>query len=139
MKLFGWICAGLVALALLIGGSYAYRYYMAPVKGVVGAEETLESAGKRISSYDSFFDLCANAQTMQGNIKDQEFNLSKLDMKTDPELYKITLTNVTGMKSRLRDVVNQYNANSQKEYTTARFKSSNLPSRLNADQPITCR
>src|SRR3546814_2987104 len=60
--------AVIATVAVTAAGSWAWRYYTAEIRGVVGAEERIQSAPSRIAAYDRFFDLCAAIQGHEGTI-----------------------------------------------------------------------
>ena len=135
MKQFlAWIVLGVFLLMVLVGGNWAYRYFTAPIEGTVNAEQYIESAGNRISTYEEFYGLCSSAQAMQDNIAFQKEMMQ--DMDKESSTYERTLITVSGMNARLNQMVREYNSASNQEYTSARFKSKSLPDSLVASQPI---
>lgn len=118
---------GVVGIMVTISmSSLAYRYFTADVKGTVDAEEQISSGGNRVQEYEKFFRLCENAQNMKGNLQTQKELLNVAE--TSRERANIR-TNIAGINATIRKNVNQYNSMS-KQYTTDRFKDSNLPARL---------
>lgn len=118
---------GVVAVMVAVSmSSLAYRYFTADIKGTVDAEEQISSGGNRVQEYEKFFRLCENAQNMKGNLQTQKELLE--DAETSRERANIR-TNIAGINATIRKNVNQYNSMS-KQYTTDRFKDSNLPARL---------
>jgi len=128
----------LLVIALAIAASLgilAWRYYTADIKGIVDAQEQITSGANRIQEYERFFDLCAEAQTMQSSLEAQRSLLESTD--DDKEKRRVN-ANIAGMTAQLYRIVNQYNSNASKDYTAARFHSSDLPWKLSVNQPILC-
>lgn len=124
-----------VALIALTAFGYGYRYFMAPIKGKVAAEEQLESASSRIQRYDHFFDLCASVQRHKAQLAAQK---ERLESEPEGKFKSRVRANIAGIRSQIAGSVAQYNADSAKSYTAARFKASNLPYQLTTDGETTC-
>lgn len=136
MKVLGIAVSFIFIITAITAGSLAYRYYMAPVHGKVNAEVQIESAPSRIQKYEHFFNLCAQVQTMKASIAAQRDLLDPAE--TTKERSRIR-ANLAGMTAQLARYVNQYNADSQKNYTKARFKDSSLPYTLSVDGKTFCQ
>lgn len=126
---------GLLALVVLISATWAFRYLTAPIRGSVNAEEQLESAASRIARYDYFFDLCASVQRQKAQLAAQKERLSS---EPDGKIKSRVRANIAGIKSQVAGSVAQYNAESAKSYTSARFKASNLPYQLTVEGETQC-
>lgn len=126
----------ILILAALIGGTWAYRYYTAEVRGVVGAEEKIQSSGNRIDKYNKFFDTCAKAQEYQDKIQIQ---LDQLKNADGDQANKIQ-TRISGLKGMFSNTVRSYNQDARKNYTSGQFRSSKLPYQLPTDweQNVVC-
>lgn len=135
-NVFVWAIVGIISITLLTAGGWAYRYYTAPIEGIVGAQEQIESSSNRISTYEEFYGLCADSRTLQQNIQSQKDLLSNLEKGTVD--YSHTLKNISGMQAQLHRYVNDYNSMSNQSYTAAKFKSEGLPRTLKSDNLITC-
>lgn len=93
-------------------------------------EQTKASGSFRIYSYEHFFELCVSAQNKEQTVKALEEEL-----KTNPSEARVEQINVdiTANKIAREESINQYNADAHKENTIGQFKSSNLPTELNAN------
>lgn len=126
----------LVVMAISVAG-WAWRYFTAAPKGIVEAEEQINSGNNRIQNYDHFFDMCSAIQTNKNQLRTQKDMLEMAESADERERIRAT---IAGVKSQLNRNVNQYNADSHKEYTQARFKDASLPYEINASQEIiTCK
>lgn len=122
------------AVALLVGGGWAYRYATAPVTGAIDAREQIFRGSNRISRHDEFYNLCATAQTQQTMLSNHESDLQFAESNEERERIR---RNINGVRAQLHRTVNQYNA--RNSYTRGRFLASNLPYQLNAEGTITCQ
>lgn len=125
----------LIVIAAIVSAVWAIRYFTAETRGIITAEEQIESAPSRITRYEHFFDLCAAAQSMQHALKAQEERLQHAS--SDKEASRIR-SNVAGIKSNLARTINQYNSEASQDYTSGRFKASNLPWQLSHEGEIKC-
>lgn len=132
--IIGSVVGIIVLIIALSMGKLAYRYFTADVKGTVDAEERISSGANRVQEYEKFFTLCTNTNNMKGNIETQEMLLE--DAETAKERSRLR-SNVAGMTAALRKNVSDYN-NMSKQYTTERFKDSNLPAKLDVDGNTYC-
>lgn len=121
-----WIVAGIVALALVVVGAYAVRYYSADVRGRIDANETIKSGANRIAQYDYFFALCAAVQDAEAALAAQQALLS-----VDPEDKRV-LANIAGITAARASLINEYNVRAAREYTSGQFRDSELPYQLSA-------
>lgn len=95
--------------------------------GKGNAEIEINSAGSRIVNYNHYFDLCVSVQNAEASIDSQA---ELLKNTTDPLSKDRINANLAAQQNVRAAGINQYNADSAKEYTEARFKASNLPYRL---------
>lgn len=108
----------------------------APFRGEVEKNERIEADGDyRIAAYDQFYDMCTDAQSLQGQIENQEGQIAST---SDPEVKERLQMGKLGMEQQLESVVNKYNNQSQQDYTKGQFKDSNLPYELDTEQEIEC-
>ena len=128
--------AGVTAIALLVGGGWAYRYATAPVSGAIESREQIFRGSNMISRHDEFYSLCATAQTQQTMLSNHQSDLQHA--VSDEERQRIR-RNINGVQAQLHRTVNQYNADARNSYTRGRFLASNLPYQLNAEGVITCQ
>lgn len=126
-KIVGIVVVVIVLMGLISLGSLAWRYMTAELKGRVGAEEQLESAPSRIANYEHFFDLCASIQRKEAKIIAQTDNLELAE--ADKERRRIR-QNIAALKGARAGDIARYNADASKQYTRARFLSSDLPYRI---------
>ena len=137
MKKGLWIVLGVVCLLGLIFGSWAWRYYTAPIKGRVTAQEQIQSGQNRIQKYNKFYDMCARAQSLTDKLDAQQEQLE--NTKEEDRKSRIR-TRIAGLKGEFSRVVRQYNADARKSYTAGQFRSSDLPYQLSTDyeEEIVC-
>jgi hypothetical protein len=129
--LFGLGIAYYIGFALVIAATcaavFGIRWLTAPARGKLQAREQIQSGANRIQAYNHFFDLCASVQTAEGAIAASEDELAAATTAEDKSRIN---TNITAQKITRLDAVNQYNADAQKDYTTAFMLSIKLPTRL---------
>lgn len=119
------VVGGIFLLVVIAGASWGWRYFTAPVRGIVDAEEQIESSGSRIYRYEQFFDLCAVVQAHEDKLDSQRLLLKELPVDSDQR--SMTLTNIAGIEAQRANSIREYNANARKVYTDARFLDSTLP------------
>lgn len=115
---------GIGVLLLLIGGIWAFRYFTAPVRGIVGAYEQIQSGAMRISSYNYFFNLYASIQSYDISLAALQEQLGQVTSVSERERILATIAGLKGQKAR---AIAQYNADARKEYTIGQFRDVNLP------------
>lgn len=136
-KVAGYIVVGLLGAAALKGASMAYTYFTAPVKGIVEAEQIINDGQNRINEYEYFFDMCSTIQSDKQALDTQRRLLENAESADERERVR---SNIAGIEAQLHRNVNQYNADSTKEYTAARFKDNSLPYTISAEQEfISCK
>jgi len=137
LKVGGWIIVGLLVLVLMSGAGLAWRYFTAPVKGIVDAEEQINQGSNRIQKYNHFFDLCSTIQSDKMTLETQRSLLESAE--GDKERARVR-ANIAGIEAQMNRNANQYNVDARKEYTAARFKSSDLPYQIDTTQEyISCK
>lgn len=122
-----WGLVGVAALIALSFAGWAWRYYTAPIRGAVNAEQQIESAPNRIQKYEHFFDLCASVQSKERKIDAQQELLEAAETSSERARVRANVAALKGMRGEL---IARYNAEASKSYTAARFHASNLPDRL---------
>lgn len=125
------ISAGLFILALIFFsmtsvGVNLWRYHMAPFFGMVDAEVQIESGANRRYTYDHFFNLCAAVRSTEAKIDEQRTLLASAPEANQAMIY----TNIAGLTSARANYIEEYNADANKAYTSARFLSDQLPRQL---------
>lgn len=123
MKYAGYGLLGLIAIAVLVVGIWAIRYYTAEPRGKVGAEEHIQSAPFRIEAYNRFFDMCVRVQELQAKLDAQHDQLASASEDAAERI----MTNITGLRGEYERAVRQYNADARKDYTVGQFRDRNLP------------
>ena len=126
------VVIGVIAVVLIAGlivGVWAWRYNTAEVKGVIDAREDIMSGENRIDKYNYFFDLLAAIKGYEGQIDFQYQELTGLNPESpnywdDESRIKNQITGVRGAHKRCSE---EYNFNSQKDYTSGQFRDSDLP------------
>lgn len=115
----------IVAITIAIGlslGTLAYRYFTAEVRGVVGAEEQIEGASSRIQRYQEFFNLCQSIQAKEDAIDNIKANATMSESGQGAA--------ITANQNSRASLISEYNSKSSQSYTSARFKASDLPYRI---------
>lgn len=135
MKIFLASLGLIIGLAVLVGGGWAIRYYTAEVRGVVGAEEQIQSAPSRIANYNYFFDLCAAIQGHEASLGAQARQLDQVT--TERERNRI-LANIAGLEGQRARSIARYNQDARKEYTRGQFRDSQLPYQLSEGADTSC-
>lgn len=121
------LVAALMLVVLGTLGTYAWKYFMAPVAGKANAEWKIESADSRIGNYEKYFDQCAAIQGYEASIAVQQEALLAM---TDPADKSRTQTVIAGIKAQRSRAIAQYNADVRKAYTAGRFKDASLPQQI---------
>lgn len=135
MKVLVGAVVVLLLLSLLSAGGWAWRYYTAEVRGVVDAEEQIESAGSRVQFYNHFHDMCSSIKTSKQALATQ---YKMLGLSEGGKESVRVRANIAGLEATVASRVNQYNADSAKGYTAARFKDNSLPHRVSVDGTTHC-
>mgnify|MGYP006274476823 CR=1 FL=1 len=130
MKYVGIGLIGILGLVLLIGGGWAFRYYTAEMRGTIEAEEDIQSADYRVYSYDHFFNMYADIQAFDDQIKNQEELIETL---TDEEEIQRYRKNINALKNQKAAVVREYNADARREETAGQFRDDGLPYQIELD------
>lgn len=131
-SILGLIVAILIITGLTVGGIYLFGTVSnktANFRGNVGVKnKTLADPNYRIANYNQFFDTCAQVQTMETRIQTARDALAH-DQKGSFDAYR-DRQNLDAAIAQRAELINQYNADSAKSYTTAQMKASSLPPRL---------
>lgn len=129
---------GIVAIILICIFSFGLLSNgTANFRGNVAKNNLTKANGQyRISSYETFFGLCASAQTDQQNIPLDQQALAT-DIKGTQQ-YVIDRQTLIAIESDLNRTINTYNATSSEAGTVAQFKASSLPPQLSRNQEIKC-
>lgn len=120
---------GVIAVVLLLSaGGWAWRYYTAEVRGVVDAEEQIQSGDNRIQNYNWFFEMCHTVISYRDRIQNQE---KRLEYDIEAKEAERVRANIAGLRSQQARAVQKYNARARQEYTAGQFKSADLPYEIN--------
>jgi|SRR6478609_2501924 len=122
--------AVLCIFALCVGVWY-FQVRTSDIKGRGDAEIQINSADNRIATYNHFFDLCVSVKDAEVGI---DSTTQQLQTTSDPRTKDRLNTNLTALQVTRAQGINQYNSDSLKGYTDARFKAMNLPYQL-SDEP----
>lgn len=114
----------LLIICAVIAGVYVYRYNMAKVEGIVGAQEQIQSAPMRISAYNYFFDLYGAIKSYDASLKALNENLAAVSSEGERERILATIAGLKGQKAR---ATQQYNMDAKKSYTVGQFRDWQLP------------
>lgn len=127
MKALLWIVGVVCLFVALVGSGLVIRYWLAGPAGAVDAVEQIQSGANRISAYNHFFDLCAGVRADEIALEAQSM---LRDVTTDPFQLTRVNTNMTGLQGHRAGLIEEYNANARKDYTSGQFRDSDLPYRL---------
>lgn len=139
MRTFGIIAISVLALVLLVGGGWAFKYFTADIRGAVDQrEQTIADGQYRIAAYESFYDKCAAIQAKEDQIK----QTSEREVSSDDSASGFTASQKESILLALRnsraEMVRSYNADARKEDTRANFLASDLPYRLDVNSETFC-
>lgn len=125
------IVVGSILLILaLSAGIWGFRYATAGVRGQIEAREEIQSADYRIYSYDHFYNLYANVQSYEDQIRNQRNLMETLEDEEEIARYR---QNVNALMNQRASVVRQYNADVRKEGTRGQFLADDLPRQIGID------
>lgn len=121
------IVLGFVALVALIWSiAFGFSWLTAGPNGKLQARQQIQSGAFRIEAYDHFFNLCQSVQTDEAALQAQ---YQELNGATGDDKERIK-ANIAGITADRASAINEYNADSTKDYTVGQFKASKLPYRL---------
>jgi len=129
-RTFVWIAAVVVLIGVIGGGIWLFTVVTAPVTGAGNAFRQQQGANNRIAAQQRFEELIADI-----NQSDAKLDQAAADLKANPT-DQVTRANYTGLKNHCLDTVGLYNAEARK-YTAAQFRASDLPERINPNDPET--
>lgn len=125
------VVAGVIfLLVLLITGGWAFRYFTADVRGQVDMQEEVMSGEFRQMSYEHFYNLYANVQAFEDQIRNQQSLMESLEDEEELARYR---RNVNALRNQRASVVRQYNADVRKEGTRGQFLANDLPREIDID------
>lgn len=144
-KILSWIegnpgKATLIGIAFIVAFPFAALEFRARTAGFVGsriAESTIESAASRIANYEHFYDLCASIEGYEDQLETLEAQLESTDPDDSREVNRLR-SSIAGLEGQRARAISQYNADSSKDYTAARFKASDLPWSLSTEKETVC-
>ena len=116
----------LVVMALVIGGTWAYKWYTAPIRGKIEMREQIQGKDFRRYSYEHFYDLYASYESYKDSLQAQYQVLETAEGNQENRVRQ----NIAALKSQMARVREEYNADSRKAKTAGQFKSWDLPKRL---------
>lgn len=120
---------GLVLIAAIAIGFWAFRVATSDVKGSGDAEIRKNSATNRIAAQERFEQLHAEIIA-----SDQRIDVLADAVKADPSY--TNQTNLTGATTFCLSVVADYNAEARK-FTAQEFRAADLPAQIDAIDPAT--
>lgn len=127
---------GFLVLCLVVGliGVYGFGWFQretANYRGETQAiEQTKANADFRLNSYNLFFDLCGDVQSLEDRIGYAESKAAATGT-TDAQ------TELDALRSRRSQLVREYNAKASRDFTEGQFLSTNLPYRLDINNKET--
>lgn len=128
LSILGGVGAFLVALVLIVGGVWAFRWYTAEFRGKLDAREEILSGASRISAYNHFFNLCSSVQANEASLDALRDELAATEPGSKD--YSRVLSNITGVRAARGRAIAQYNADAAKNYTVGQFRDLDLPYEL---------
>jgi len=128
-----------VVIGVMSFGSWGWQYYTAEIRGTVEAEQQIESVESRIGNYEFFYDLCHSIKAHDRRIEIQKDRLksSQEGNADDRELSRIR-SNIAGIQSVRESAIQRYNSSARQQYTSGRFRASDLPYQINPTKQINC-
>lgn len=124
-------------IALLIGAWFLATQFQRGTADYRGdtdlIEDTQANADFRRTAYESFFDKCAAVQTTEARILALQ---AEAETASEARAEEIAATITANQAQRAR-LINEYNADAAKDWTSGQFQASNLPYRLDANQETT--
>ena len=127
MRVFGYIMLVLLLIATASAGGWAIRYYTAAPKGIITAQEQIQSAPSRIGAYNYFFDLCS---AIQANEVQLDALYAEREVVTTDRNRSRVNASITGVTAERGRGIARYNTDARKDYTIGQFRDSNLPYQL---------
>lgn len=109
------------ALALMVAGGFAYRYFIAPVRGTVEQQEITNRGQYRIQAYEQFYRWDEEVISIQNKLT---------AYPTQRPLNERERTECRGLLHRRADIVNDYNAAARAELTRGKWQAPELPEKL---------
>lgn len=113
--------AGVVVLALMVAGGFAYRYFIAPVRGAVEQQEITNQGQYRIQAYEQFYRWDEEVISIQNKLAAYPNTRS---------LNERERTECRGLLHRRADIVTDYNAAARAELTRGKWQAPELPEKL---------
>lgn len=133
-----WIAAGIAGIALIFAlwfGGIIFSNKTANFRGNASViNKTRANGNYRIAAYDHFYDLCASVQNQEVTIEAQKAELATNPSKDRKEQIN---ANLSALAANRGELINQYNADARKNYTSGQFKSSDLPFHLDSTEAQT--
>lgn len=129
-KIVLYAILGFLGIAVLVVGSWWIRYATAEVRGRIEAREQIQSADYRIFSYDHFFNLYADVQAFEDQIRNQRAIVADLSEEEEIARYR---RNINALLNQRASVIRQYNADARKEGTRGQFRADQLPYQIDIE------
>lgn len=120
----------ILALVVLVAGGWAFRYYTADVRGQIEMQEEVMSGEFRQMSYDHFYNLYADIQAFEDQIRNQEEILETAEGE-EAQRYR---RNINALRNQRAAVIRQYNADVRKEGTRGQFRANDLPTSISIEE-----
>lgn len=140
MKAVGiWVAAILGGIALIIGLFFATGWFSiatSDFRGEVDKHNKVEANGDyRIAAYDHFYDTCAAVRS-----KETTISYLRVEATTATGSRKTQIEGaITANQIARNELINQYNVDARKSYTSGQFKASDLPYQLDQEsEQSTC-
>ena len=127
MRVFRFVMLALLLIAIASVGGWVVRYYTAAPKGIITAQEQIQSAPSRIGAYNYFFDLCSAVQANEAQLDALYAERGVVTTDRDRSRVNASITGVTAERGR---GIARYNTDARKDYTIGQFRDSDLPYQL---------
>lgn len=118
-----------LGIAILIVGGWAYRYYTAPIRGQIEQREEVQSGDYRLYSYEHFYNMYANIQAYEDQIRNQQEMLETVE-GDEAARYR---QNINALKNQRASAIREYNSDARKEESRGQFRSDDLPYQIDIE------
>lgn len=124
------VAGGAMAILVLWGSVWGFRWLTAGPAGALGARETILSGEFRVAAYQHFFNLCAAIQGLEASLDAQNELLAQTTETREGQRVR---ANIAGITAELGRAIAKYNTDARKNYTEGQFRDLDLPYKLSTD------
>lgn len=126
LKVLGVVLTVLAIVFVVSGFSVGWRYMTAEIRGIVGAEEQIQSSRNRLDKRKQYYDLCRNVRSYEVKIQNA---IARLENTKGEEAQRIR-QNLNGLRNMRSEDIAKYNSFANQEGMAAQFRASDLPAEL---------